>query len=135
MSTDNKSAYMTYLTALASAPAPQPNAAPDPVISSAGRRDQYIARLTPLKDRLRVALEKFPRELLEEGVHMSQLWGLALGRQRSRARAFEVAQALRELGWQRIRVYSGGTAPSGSFWFPPQISEQDAKQILRGRTS
>lgn len=132
MTDPNKTSLQSYLSTLAY-PAPQPNAAPDPVISSAGRRDQYIARLTPLKDRLRVALDKFPEELLEEGVHLSLLWPLVLGVQRSKPRAFEVAEALRELGWQRIRVYSDGTAPSGSFWFPPQVSKEDAKQILKGK--
>lgn len=135
MSTDNKPAYLAYLTTLASAPPQQPDQ-PQPVpLSATPRRDNYLARLTPLPDRLRIALEKFPVEMLADGVHLSTIWPIVTGVQRSKPRAFEVAAALRVIGWTRVRFYSDGTAPSGSFWFPPQISEQDAKAILKARKS
>jgi len=135
MSTDNKPALQSYLSSLAY-PAPDATKQPLPApLSATPRRDNYLARLTPLPDRLRIALAKFPLELLADGVPLSTIWPIVTGLQRSKPRAFEVAAALRVIGWTRVRFYSDGTAPSGSFWFPPQISEQDAKAILKARKS
>lgn len=132
MSTDNKPAYLAYLTTLASAPPQQPDQ-PQPVpLSATPRRDNYLARLTPLPDRLRIALAKFPPELLADGVHLSTIWPTVTGLQRSKPRAFEVAAALRVIGWTRVRFYSD-SSPSQTAWFPPEVSKEDAKQILKGK--
>ena len=132
MSTDNKPAYLAYLTTLASAPPQQPDQ-PQPVpLSATPRRDNYLARLTPLPDRLRIALAKFPPELLADGVHLSTIWPIVTGLQRSKPRAFEVAAALRVIGWTRVRFYSD-SGPSQTGWFPPEVSKEDAKQILKGK--
>lgn len=96
-------------------------------------RDLYLASLTPLHLRLAAALTRLPAEALVAGLHMEQLWPLITGRQRAKPRAFEVADALRKLGWQRIRLYSDKTAASGTFWFPPEVDPQDAKAALRSR--
>lgn len=132
MNTTTNSKLQAYLASLAY-PAPQLGAAPEPVTTAASRRAQYEARLTPLRERLSAALAKLPNEMLAEGVHISCLWPLVSGVQRSKPRAFEVAEALRKLGWQRIRVYSDGTSPSGSFWFPPEVDVAEAKAILKGK--
>lgn len=132
MSTDNKPAYLAYLTALA-APQPAPTDHPLPApLSATPRRDNYLARLTPLPDRLRIALAKFPAEMTADGLHMSQIWPLVTGVQRSKPRAFEVAAALRAIGWTRVRFYSD-SSPSQTAWFPPEVSKEDAKQILKGK--
>ena len=134
MSTDNKPAYLAYLTALASAPTQQHNQAQPAPLSATPRRDQYLARLTPLPDRLRIALAKFPPELTADGLHMSHIWPLVTGVQRSKPRAFEVAAALREIGWTRVRYYSD-SGPSQTAWFPPEVDTAEAKAILKARKS
>jgi hypothetical protein len=134
MTTDNKPAYLAYLTALA-APQPAPTDQPQPVpLSVTPRRDNYLARLTPLPDRLRIALEKFPVEMTANGLHMSQIWPLVTGVQRSKPRAFEVAGALRAIGWTRVRFYSD-SGPSQTFWFGPEVNTAEAKAILKARKS
>lgn len=100
--------------------------------STAPRRERYLARLTPLHERLRTALAKFPRDLIADGLHMDQIWPLALGRQCQKARAWEVGAALRQLGWQRVRYYSD-SSPSQTLWFPPDVSETDAKAAMKGK--
>ncbi len=99
------------------------------------RAAKALAYLTPLHERLRTALTKFPPEALAEGLHMSQIWPLVSGRQRSKPRAFEVADALRQLGWQRLRIYSDTTMPSGTWWFPAGVLSADAKTAMRRRKS
>lgn len=108
-----------------------PNASPEP--SATPRRDQYLARLTPLPERLAKELAKFPPDMLADGLHMNQLWPMVLGVQRSKPRAFEVAEALRALKWQRVRYYRD-SAPSLTLWFPPTINPTDAKNALKART-
>lgn len=100
--------------------------------SPASRRDQYLARLTPLHERLAAALSKFPPNALANGLHMDQVWPLVIGRQAEKPRAFEVAEALRRLGWTRVRFYSD-SGPSQTAWFPPDVNHHDAKAILKGR--
>lgn len=132
MRTDNKPALQSYLSSLAY-PAPDATKQPLPApLSATPRRDNYLARLTPLPDRLRIALAKFPPELLADGVHLSTIWPIVTGLQRSKPRAFEVAAALRVIGWTRVRFYSD-SSPSQTAWFPPEVSKEDAKQILKAR--
>ena len=109
-------------------PQPQPDGA-----TATPRRDKYLARLTPLHDRLRVALAKFPPELIADGLHLTeQIWPLVLGVQREKPRAFEIAAALRQLNWTRVRYYQD-SAPSMTLWFPPEISPEDAKAAMKAR--
>jgi hypothetical protein len=98
-------------------------------------RDRIAARMTPLEDRLRQKLTQFPAELAEQGLRMSQLWPLCSGVQRSKPRAFEVADALRALGWKRVRVYSDKTNPSSTLWLPPTSDLAEARQAFRRRKS
>lgn len=63
---------------------------------------------------------------------MDQVWPLVLGRQREKPRAFEVAAALRDLNWTRVRYYQD-SAPSKTLWFPPEISTETAKAAMKGK--
>ncbi len=99
--------------------------------TNSAAREAYLARLTPLHERLREALAKLPPDDLAQGMHLSTLWPMVRGVQRSKPRAYEVAAALRVLGWSRVRIYSDGTAPSGSFWFPPEVTQVEAKAAVR----
>ena len=101
--------------------------------SGTPRLDRLRTQLTPLHERLRAALAKFPPDAIADGVHMDQLWPLCIGIQRQKPRAFEVANALRALGWTRVRIYSDGTQPSGTYWFPPEVTPQNAKAAAKGR--
>lgn len=126
---DEMQAWTASLNAPYDPPTTQPQPAP---LSSTPCRDNYLARLTPLPERLRVALAKFPTDMTADGLHMSQMWPLVTGVQRSKPRAFEVAAALREIGWTRVRFYSD-SGPSQTAWFPPEIDVAEAKAILKAR--
>ena len=117
---------ITGAQSVAATPDPQPSAATP-------RADRLRANLVPLHVRLQSALARYPMEALADGLHLSQIWPLVTGRQRDKPRAFEVANALRALGWQRFRIYSDCTAPSGTFWFPAWVTQPDAKAALRCR--
>lgn len=133
MKSDQKTSVQRYLETLAYQTTTQDPAPPAPQ-SATPRRDKYLARLTPLPERLRDALAKFPPELLADGLHMDQIWPLVLGRQREKPRAFEVAAALRALNWQRVRYYQD-SAPSMTLWFPPTVDPADAKAAMKARKS
>ena len=108
-------------------------AAPEPHTSPTTRADRLRAHLVPLHERLKAAIARFPAEALADGIHLTQIWPLVTGRQRDKPRAFEVADALRVLGWQRFRIYSDSTTPSGTYWFPPEVTQVAAKAALRSR--
>lgn len=90
----------------------------------------YIAKTTPLVDRLRVQLAKIPPEAMQYGMEMKQLWGLCSGVQRSKPTAHAVGAALRALGWVRYRCYSD-SAPSSTWWMPPTVDLEQAKAKIR----
>jgi hypothetical protein len=106
---------------------------PKPTAPTATPRDKWTASLTPLHERLGAKLATFPADVMAQGLRLSQIWPLVSGRQREKPRAFEVADALRQLGWQRYRVYSDKTAPSGTFWFPPTVTAQNARAAMKAR--
>jgi hypothetical protein len=131
MNTHNKTPLQSYTDALVYDHFGETNQ-PQPAISATPRRDQYLARLVPLHERLRTALASFPADLIADGLHMDQVWPLTLGRQSQKPRAFEVAAALRQLGWQRVRYYQD-SAPSTTLWFPPEVDAAEAKAILKAK--
>ena len=131
MNTHNKTPSQSYMEALVYPADPVANPAPA-TPSGTPRRDKYQARLVPLHERLRTALASFPADLIADGLHMDQVWPLALGRQKEKPRAFEVANALRQLGWQRVRYYRD-SAPSTTLWFPPEATQQAAKAAMKAR--
>ena len=134
MTHDHQAALRAYDEAIAAPYTPPAySQLQSPAQTGTPRRDQYLARLTPLHERLGIALAKFPSELTADGLHISQIWGLTSGVQRNKPRAFEVAAALRELGWTRIRFYSD-SGPSQTAWFPPSVNPTDAKNALKART-
>ncbi len=132
MKTDPKNELQGYLDSLIYDTQPDPT--PPAPLSATPRRDKYLARWKPLPDRLGEALAKFPLDLIADGLHMDQVWPLVLGRQREKPRAFEVAAALRTLGWQRVRYYQD-SAPSLTLWFPPETDPTAAKASMKARKS
>jgi hypothetical protein len=108
-----------------------PTEAPQSPSGPSSMADKARAYLVPLHERLRDALTKIPPDILAEGLRLEVIWPLVSGRQRTKPRAYEVADALRRLGWIRIRFYSDMTAPSGNYWFPPNVAQEDAKANLR----
>jgi hypothetical protein len=131
LTTDHKTEFQTFLDGLDYDTQVTPS---PPAQSATPRRDKYLARLTPLHERLHQALLRFSAELTADGLHMDQVWPLVLGRQREKPRAFEVAAALRALGWQRIRYYQD-SGPSTTLWFPPEVDSAEAKAAMKARKS
>ncbi len=64
-------------------------------------------RLTPLEDRLERLLATIPVELQREGVSLSSLQASLRGRWRGNAHPGDVGRALRRLGFERRRDWSG----------------------------
>ena len=131
MKPDPTATVQSYTEALAYNSSPSPDATL--AESQTPRRDRYLGRLRPLDVRLAEKLRDIPDEVKQNGMHMDDIWPLALGRQREKPRAFEVAAALRLLSWQRVRYYQD-SAPSTTLWFPPEVTQQDAKAAMKGRT-
>jgi hypothetical protein len=127
--TTNEPRYLT-MDELINPPAATTTSAP---AGPPSRVDRYEARLTPLHIRLQAALEKIPADIRSKGLHMSTIWPLCSGVQRIKPPAWKVGEALRLLGWQRHRIYSDGTEPSGTYWFPPGMPMTSAKAALRQR--
>ncbi len=129
MNAPSKSDVQAYTASLAypSSPTETP-----PEESHTPRRARYLARLRPLDVRLAEKLQDIPDEVKQNGMHMDELWPLALGRQKEKPRAFEVAAALRTLHWTRVRYYQD-SAPSSTLWFPPEVTTEDAKAKLKER--
>ena len=75
-------------------------------------------RLTPLEDRLARLLATIPEEVQGEGLSLSSLQASLRGRCRGSCHPGELGMALRKLGYERQRKWTG----SGGFsalWFPP----------------
>jgi len=108
---------------------------PPQAAATSERYDRFKARTTPLHERLRAKLADLPGETKAIGLHMSAIWPMCSGVQRSKPPAHEVGAALRKLGWQRIRIYSDTTAPSGTYWFPPESTRPCVKAARMRRKS
>jgi hypothetical protein len=130
MSITQNDAVAAYNAGLAHAYAEAPTPAPPQIPPHAA---SYIAKTTPLADRLRVQLAKIPPEAMQYGMEMKQLWGLCSGVQRSKPPAHAVGAALRALGWVRYRRYSD-SGPSSTWWMPPTVDFEQAKAMIRERT-
>ena len=106
-------------------------APPSPEPATMSRGAQRAERAKPLHERLRAALDKFPAEVLANGLHMNQINPLTLGAQRSKPRPFETAQALATLGWVKVRLYQ--TNASTTIWFPPNTPVAEGKRRIKER--
>jgi hypothetical protein len=70
------------------------------------RKAAQEERLVPLVDRLRRLLATFPAEQLQAGVSLEAIREQLRGRQRGYAHAGELGDALRKLGFVRIRLWT-----------------------------
>lgn len=61
--------------------------------------------MRPLRDRLADLLSTIPADVKAKGVSLSQLQVQLRGRKASKAHCGEVATALRQLGYRRVRVW------------------------------
>lgn len=75
-------------------------------------------RLTPLEDRLKKVLSTIPPEMQRDGLSLRALQAQLKGRWRGSAHPGEVGTALRKLGYQRRRQWSGGEGFK-ALWYPP----------------
>ena len=73
------------------------------------RADAQAARerLTPLEERLRRLLASIPTEMQQEGLSLAQLQTALRGRWRGNCHPGELGAALRKLGFQRARHWTG----------------------------
>lgn len=78
----------------------------DDAASAASWRDQ----MRPLRDRLADLLQTIPDEVKANGVSLSTLQVQLKGRKASKAHCGEVAEALRSLGYRRIRLWKQSDA-------------------------
>ena len=71
----------------------------------AARTASWRDTMRPLKDRLADLLSSVPDDVKANGVSLSQLQVQLRGRTASKAHCGEVATALRQLGYRRVRVW------------------------------
>jgi hypothetical protein len=74
-------------------------------------------RLTPLEDRLARLLATIPLEMQREGLSLSTLQASLRGRWRGNAHPGEIGRALRRLGFERRRDWSGDDG-FRALWYP-----------------
>jgi hypothetical protein len=74
---------------------------------SAAEKKEARARLTPLDDRLARLLKTIPIEVQREGLSLSALQASLRGRSRGNCHPGELGAALRRLGFERQRNWSG----------------------------
>lgn len=69
------------------------------------RADQWRDQMRPLRERLTDLLTTVPDDVKRNGVSLSELQVQLRGRKASKAHCGEVATALRQLGYRRVRVW------------------------------
>jgi hypothetical protein len=80
-------------------------------------RDMY----EPMDVRLAKKLAGIPADVQRNGLSMEYLCSLVKG-QRGRGSYVHVAQALRRLGWYRLRNWSRSADGFRAYWYPPQAA-------------
>lgn len=78
---------------------------------------KWIERLTPLEDRLNKLLATIPPEIKSQGLSLPAIRNLLAGKWRGRCHPGELGIALRKLGYQRRRNWSGGAKSFSALWF------------------
>lgn len=81
-------------------------------------RDRY----EPMEVRLAKKLAVIPEDVRRNGLSMEYLCSLVMG-QRGRGSYAHVAQALRRLGWYRLRNWSRSADGFRAYWYPPENIE------------
>ena len=101
----------TYLQQLQAAAAAQQAAREqESQAASADRAASWRDTMRPLKDRLADLLTTIPEEAKATGLSLSTLQVQLRGRKATKAHCGEVATALRQLGYRRVRVWKQTTA-------------------------
>lgn len=77
-------------------------------------------RLTPLETRLARLLVTIPRDVQKEGISLPVIQKMLRGRWRGNPPPGHVGQALRDLGWRRVRRWRGNDIGFKALWFPPE---------------
>jgi hypothetical protein len=72
-------------------------------------------RMTPLDERLKRVLKTIPDEMLNEGVSLASIKVMLRGRWRGHPHPGELAEALRRVGFERVRGWQNGTC-FRAFW-------------------
>lgn len=97
--------------------------APDPAANNPA--SDWRERNMPLLDRLRKLVDSIPEEEREQPRSLEWFRVRLLGRGVGKcARAGEVSDCLRSLGWQRRRIWGNPSGPSPSRWSPPKSTDQ-----------
>lgn len=97
---------MTYLQELqAECEADQAESQQKKEVVDAERATSWRDQMRPLKDRLADLLTTIPDDVKTTGVSLSALQTQLRGRKASKAHCGEVATALRQLGYRRIRLW------------------------------
>lgn len=81
-------------------------------------------RFEPMHVRLERQLAKIPDGVKREGMAMDYITTLVQG-QRGRGSTKQVSDALRKLGWFRLRCWSRTASETGGFralWYPPAVA-------------
>lgn len=78
----------------------------------------------PLVDRLRLLLAKIDPAYLAEGVELHTLRDRLQGKTRGRAHCGELGEALRKLGWKRVRCWRADLGGFRSRWYPPSTDKE-----------
>lgn len=81
-------------------------------------------RLTPLVDRLRKLIDGLPPEEQSKPRSLEFFRVRLRGRLGRCARAGDVGEALRELGWTRRRSWAGPGRSFCAYWYPPEDKTQ-----------
>lgn len=75
-------------------------------------------RLTPLEDRLARLLATIPLDVQREGLSLASLQASLRGRWRGSCHPGELGTALRKLGYERRRNWTGGGDGFSALWYP-----------------
>jgi hypothetical protein len=76
-----------------------------------------VESLTPLEDRLARVLERIPIEAQQEGLSLASLRVLLRGRQGGNCHCGELGEALRKMGFERLRDWTGRGGGFHTRWY------------------
>jgi hypothetical protein len=86
-------------------------------VASESSIKQWIERLTPLEERLAKLLATIPQEIKSQGLSLPEIRTMLAGKWRGKCHPGELGIALRRLGYERRRKWSGGTQSFSALWF------------------
>jgi hypothetical protein len=78
--------------------------------------EKWRHALTPLEDRVKKILADIPDEIKRSGLSLNALQKMLSGRWRGHCHPGELGQALRKLGYVRVRHWSGDKSGFVALW-------------------